>query len=72
MEAGLDAVEVQQVLASEEFASDVRADEREAQGLGIRGVPFFLIDGRLASSGAQRVEAFLQALQAAREEPQKA
>jgi predicted DsbA family dithiol-disulfide isomerase len=61
-EEGLDAGEVDSVLASGAYGADVRADELEARELGIHGVPFFLIDGRYALSGAQPVEAFVQAL----------
>lgn len=62
MEVGLDPKEVDEVLAGEAFAADVRRDEEDARKLGIRGVPFFIIDGKLALSGAQPVEAFERAL----------
>ena len=60
--AGLDAARVAEVLASDEFADAVRADQAEAGRLGVRGVPFFVIDGRLGVSGAQLSDAFEQAL----------
>lgn len=60
--AGLDAAEVDQVLASDAYAEDVRADQEQARKYGIRGVPFFVFDGRLAVSGAQPVEVFEQVL----------
>jgi predicted DsbA family dithiol-disulfide isomerase len=62
VEAGLDADEVRHVLASDALAAEVRADEQEAQALGISGVPFFVFDGRLAVSGAQPADVFLGAL----------
>jgi predicted DsbA family dithiol-disulfide isomerase len=60
--AGLDADEVRAVLAGDRFADVVRADEQTAQRIGISGVPFFLIDGRLGVSGAQPVELLVDAL----------
>lgn len=60
--AGLDAGRVAEVLASGEYADAVRADQAEAAALGVRGVPFFVIDGRLGVSGAQTSETFGRAL----------
>lgn len=63
---GLPAAEVSEVLASDRYADDVRRDEQVAlQELQVRGVPFFVIDGRLAISGAQPVELFRRALRQA-------
>lgn len=45
--------ETRAMLASDRFAAEVRADEAEARSLGISGVPFFVIGGRLGVSGAQ-------------------
>ena len=64
-EEGLDAGEVDRVLASDAYADEVRADEAEAAALGIHGVPFFVLDGRYGVSGAQPVEAFERALRTA-------
>ena len=50
--AGLDAAAVGAMLAGEDYAADVRADEREAAGLGISAVPFFVIDRRFGLAGA--------------------
>jgi predicted DsbA family dithiol-disulfide isomerase len=52
-EAGLDTDEVSSVLATDTYTREVRADEEEAQSLGISGVPFFVLGGRHAVSGAQ-------------------
>ena len=52
-EAGLPAEEVDELLAGERFAADVREDERLAETLGIGGVPFFVADRTFAASGAQ-------------------
>lgn len=61
-EAGLDPAEVVLVLASGDHAEAVEADIAEAHALGVNGVPFFVIDGRYAISGAQPTGMFAQAL----------
>ena len=61
-EAGLDADEARDVLASDRYAAEVRGDERQAQAYGISGVPFFVVDGRYGVSGAQPAEALAQVL----------
>jgi predicted DsbA family dithiol-disulfide isomerase len=61
-QVGISAADAQAVLASSRFADDVRADERQAQELGINGVPFFVLDRRYGISGAQPAELFAQAL----------
>ncbi len=63
-EVGLDPRRARAALESGEFATDVRADEREATELGITGVPFFVIDRRYGVSGAQPPEVMLKALAA--------
>lgn len=62
-EIGLDEARVREVLAGVEFAEEVHADEQEAAGYGISGVPFFLFEGQWAVSGAQPAELFGQALE---------
>lgn len=64
-EIGLNGEEVAAMLASTRFTDEVRADEREAQQLGIRGVPFFVIDRKYGVSGAQQSTHFLGALEQA-------
>jgi predicted DsbA family dithiol-disulfide isomerase len=64
VDAGLDAEEVQAVLATDQFASEVRADQREAGALGVDGVPFFRI-GRYGAAGAQPAQLLLQILERA-------
>jgi len=63
--AGLDAVAVDGVLGSEQYASDVSADIEQAQAYGASGVPFVVIDRRFAISGAQPAEVFAQTLERA-------
>ncbi|WP_166244228.1 DsbA family protein [Paenibacillus turpanensis] len=67
-EVGLERDEAAQMLESDAFSNDVRDDEQEGAQLGIRGVPFFVIDRKYGVSGAQPSEVFLQALQKAWEE----
>jgi predicted DsbA family dithiol-disulfide isomerase len=62
-EVGLNREEVATMLASDEMADVVRADEKTAQEYGVTGVPFFLINNKYALTGAQPTETFVQALQ---------
>jgi predicted DsbA family dithiol-disulfide isomerase len=64
-EAGLDAEEVRAVLASDRYAAEVREEEETARALGITGVPFFVLGGKYAVSGAQPADAILHALEQA-------
>ncbi|KEQ31665.1 DsbA family oxidoreductase [Pedobacter antarcticus] len=61
-ESGLQADEVQEMLEGYVYGDDVRADEEAASKIGISGVPFFIINQKLAVSGAQAPETFLGAL----------
>lgn len=60
--AGLPADAVDRLLDGDGHADTVRQDVEMAREIGVRGVPFFVFDGRLAVSGAQPVEVFEQAL----------
>ena len=62
---GLDADQVRRFLASDAGTSEVQARIAQAQALGIRAVPTFVIDGRLAVQGAQPAEAIADALRQA-------
>ena len=62
VEVGLDREAVEQMLASDEMAEAVRADEQEAQQIGVTGVPYYLINKKYALTGAQPTELFVQAL----------
>jgi len=55
---GLDAQEIKQTLESNAYADEVKHDVAEAQYLGIRGVPFFVMDRKYGVSGAQAVPVF--------------
>jgi predicted DsbA family dithiol-disulfide isomerase len=54
-----------EMLESDAYAADVRADEARAAKFGIKGVPFFVFDEKTGISGAQPVEAFADALRQA-------
>ena len=64
-ETGLDRNEVTRVLNSNDYADEVKHDIAEAQYLGIRGVPFFVMNGKYAVSGAQAVPVFSETLEKA-------
>jgi predicted DsbA family dithiol-disulfide isomerase len=68
-EAGLDEAAARRALDSDAFAAEVRADERLARELGITGVPFFVLGGRHAVSGAQPPAALAEALAQAWADP---
>jgi predicted DsbA family dithiol-disulfide isomerase len=55
-EVGLPAGEVDELLAGDGFAAEVRDDERTGAALGITGVPFFVVDRAFGASGAQPPE----------------
>lgn len=61
-EVGLATDRVRDLLDGVEFAEEVHTDQSQASQYGIQGVPFFLIDGQWAVSGAHPAELFQQAL----------
>ncbi|MBR1397100.1 MAG: DsbA family oxidoreductase [Selenomonadaceae bacterium] len=63
VECGLDAVEVDEVLQSDKYAAEVRADEYEAAEYGIHGVPYFIINDKYTLSGAQPTDVIKQAIE---------
>lgn len=60
---GFDDEELKTLFESDAYGPEVRKDEERAQALGIRGVPFFVLNDKYAVSGAQSPDVFLQALQ---------
>jgi protein disulfide-isomerase len=60
---GLSPVELETILHSEDFSSEVQNDIIEAQKYGVRGVPYFVLDDKYAISGAQPSSVFLEALE---------
>jgi predicted DsbA family dithiol-disulfide isomerase len=59
---GLDADEMQREVESGRYTAQVNAMVREAQQIGISGVPTYVLNDRYAIVGAQPYEVFLQAL----------
>ncbi|THD69700.1 DsbA family oxidoreductase [Robertkochia marina] len=64
-EAGLDAGEIKKYLSTDEPFKKVEFDLKEAAALGIRGVPYFVIDRKYGISGAQESHLFTEALEKA-------
>jgi len=58
----LPADEVDDLLAGDQFAADVREDEQLAAQLGIQGVPCFVVDRKYGVTGAQPAEQLLAML----------
>lgn len=60
---GLDKAALKHALLNKSFTADIELDLYEAQQIGVRGVPFFVFDGKYAVSGAQASAVFLQTLE---------
>lgn len=60
--AGLDGAAVGRFLESNDGAEGVRQEEARGRQLGIRGVPYFVLNGKTTVSGAQPVETFAAAI----------
>jgi predicted DsbA family dithiol-disulfide isomerase len=69
LDVGLPAEEVEELLSTDRYAEEVRADERDAAALGITAVPFFVVDRSLAVSGAQPPGVLLELLRKGSAEP---
>jgi predicted DsbA family dithiol-disulfide isomerase len=63
VEAGLDAADVDEVLAGEAYRDRVLAQTAQAVSIGITGAPGFLLDRRLLVLGAQPQEVFERAFE---------
>ena len=61
-EVGLPAAEVEELLAGDRFAAEVRAEQELARGFGISAVPFFVVERTMGGAGAQPVEGFRELL----------
>ena len=64
-DVGLEGERVRAMLASDELATAVREDEKAAAAMGVRGVPFFVVDETYGVSGAQPAELLLEVLEKA-------
>jgi predicted DsbA family dithiol-disulfide isomerase len=60
--AGLDVAVVEAFLRSEEGTTEVKAEEAVGRRLGISGVPYFVLNGKIAISGAQPPDIFVSAI----------
>ena len=58
--AGLDAAAVGRFLQTKDGVDAVRQEEARGRQLGIRGVPYFVLNGKTVVSGAQPVETFVR------------
>ena len=67
-EIGLDVTEATDILNGEQFKDNVEKDIYDAQQLGVRGVPFFVVDNKYGISGAQPQELFEQTIEKAASE----
>lgn len=66
LEAGLEESAVRECLGTDRYGDDVRLEELQAENIGVKGVPFFLFDDRLAVPGSQESGIFLEALEKVR------
>ena len=64
-DCGLNREEVERFLSSGLAVQEVRAEEAAGHRLGIRGVPYFVLNGGISISGAQPPDIFVSALQQA-------
>lgn len=64
-EAGLDRQLVEEMLNSDEGMAAIRDAEERSRHLGVSGVPFFIMNEKVALSGAQAPETFLEAFRQA-------
>lgn len=60
--AGMPTEEISRVLNSKKYTEQVRRDENEAYGLGIKGVPYIVFEGKLAVPGAISTDEFKKVL----------
>lgn len=59
---GLDRIEAQAIFRSDAFSNEVDEDIYQASQIGVRGVPFFVLNNQFAISGAQDDSVFENAL----------
>src|SRR5690606_19384459 len=63
VEAGLGEKDVREMLGSDSYGYDVRADEATANQIGITAVPTYVLDQKFAVTGAQSVDGLVRALE---------
>jgi predicted DsbA family dithiol-disulfide isomerase len=62
-EIGLGDAQIDAALASVDIEAGLREDFRAARQMGVRGVPFFVFENKVAVSGAQPDAAFVRAME---------
>lgn len=62
---GLNPMEAKAAFSDDRHLQKVQSDLEEAQQIGVRGVPFFVLNRRYAVSGAQPAEFILETIQKA-------
>lgn len=65
LEVDLEKGRVKACLDSDEFLEKVEQDIYESKLIGVRGVPFFVLDSKYGISGAQPKETFVQTIEKA-------
>lgn len=63
VEAGLARTETENFLAGDNGTVEVKTEEAVGRRLGIRGVPYFVLNGSVSISGAQPPDIFVSAFQ---------
>jgi predicted DsbA family dithiol-disulfide isomerase len=66
-EARLDRTEIEEFLASDKGVVEVKTEEAAGHKLGIRGVPYFVFNGRVSISGAHPPDIIVSAIRQAGE-----
>ncbi len=59
---GLNGIEINTMLQSDEYVNEVQLDQIYAQQIGVQGVPFYVFNDKYAVSGAQPTDVFAQVL----------
>ncbi len=62
-EVGLDKNEVANALLTNQFVEEVRIDSELGKQLGVKGIPYFIINNTCSISGAQEPNTFFNALE---------
>lgn len=65
---GLSQDDFKDAISNKKYTDLVLNDIKEANSIGVRGVPFFLVDGKYAISGAQPINIFVDTLNNAHKE----
>ncbi|RYG24973.1 DsbA family oxidoreductase [bacterium] len=61
-EVGISECDVRHMFMRDDYVAEVQEDLAMAERLGIRSVPFFVLDGKYGVAGAQPAESFLKVL----------